>query len=57
MSFDGPPPVHGDRNALTRDELDTLENRVLPTARSWLRDYPALAHHAKKTLAYWGEQV
>ncbi|MEO9633085.1 MAG: hypothetical protein ABJG14_21915 [Sulfitobacter sp.] len=53
MSYE-PPRAFGDRSSLTFDQLDLLENKVLPTARRWLR-IPSLADHAKQTLAYWGE--
>ena len=49
-----PPPAMGDRNQLSPDELHILEMRVLPTARRWL-SMPGLEHHARQTLAYWGE--
>lgn len=48
-----PKPI-GDRNALSHDELVTLETRVLPTARRWLGIY-GLDLHAMQTLDYWGE--
>lgn len=57
MSFDGPPPAQGNRASLSMDEMDLLENTILPTARRWVRDYPALAEHAKQTLAYWVDQA
>lgn len=44
----------GERGNLSRDELYTLEARVLPTARRWL-GIPGLREHAEKTLAHWGE--
>lgn len=47
----------GDRGSLTGAELQILDERVLPTARRWIREYPALAHHAAQTLAYWGEPL
>lgn len=46
-----------DRNGLSRDQRDVLEMQVLPAARRWLRTHPGLAHHAAKTLAYWGEPI
>lgn len=55
MSFDGFQPQNGNRNALSRDELYLLEDKVLPTARRWVRDIPGLAAHGRQTLAYWGE--
>ena len=48
---------HANRNNLSRDERDVLEMRVLPDAKRWLREYPGLAHHAAKTLAFWGEPI
>lgn len=47
----------GDRGSLTGTELQILDERVLPTARRWLREYPQLAHHAVSTLLYWGEPL
>lgn len=44
----------GERGNLSRDELYTLETRVLPTARRWL-GIPGLREHAEKTMAHWGE--
>lgn len=43
----------GDRTKLTPDELDLLEDNILPTARRWLQ-IPGLAEAGQKTLAYWG---
>ena len=47
----------GDRRALTSMELKTLDEKVIPTARRWLRECPQLAHHAVSTLAHWGEPL
>lgn len=47
----------GDRRALTSMELIALDERVLPTARRWLREFPQLAQHAVNTLAHWGEPL
>lgn len=47
----------GDRGTLTGVELAALDEKVLPTARKWLREYPQLAHHAIATLAHWGEPL
>lgn len=47
----------GDRRTLTSLELIALDERVLPTARRWLREFPQLAHHAVNTLAHWGEPL
>lgn len=49
------PQQMGDRSRLTRDQEFILEEKVLPTARRWLR-IPTLPAHGKKTLAYWGSQ-
>lgn len=46
----------GNRAALSREQLFALQERVLPTAYRWL-NIPELASHARKTLAYWGEDV
>lgn len=51
-----PIETHGNRNTLSLDERYTLEERVLPTAKEWLR-IPALRDHGLKTLEYWGEPV
>lgn len=53
MSFNGPPPVSGDRTGLSFQELELLENSILPTARRWL-NIPGLRDHALATLNYWG---
>lgn len=47
----------GNRAELTGAELQALDERVLPTARRWLRHSPALAHHAVQTLSHWGEPL
>jgi hypothetical protein len=47
----------GDRRSLTNVELTTLDEKVLPTARRWLREYPHLAHHAVSTLSHWSEPL
>ena len=44
----------GDKTKLTPDELDFLEDKILPSARRWLSN-PGLADHGRQTLAYWGE--
>ncbi len=49
-------PMKGDRNDLSRDELDLLENKILPAARRWLF-IPELAEHGRSTLTYWGEPL
>lgn len=46
------------RAQLNSFDRDTLENRVLPTARRWVRDYPEghnLHRHGRNTLEFWGE--
>ncbi len=46
------------RSDLTPTELNVLDEKVLPTAREWVRTYPESSPmwgHAKQTLAYWGE--
>jgi hypothetical protein len=50
-------PKQGDRAELSGHELQILDEKVIPTARKWLRVYPNLAHHAAQTLAYWGEEL
>lgn len=49
-------PHRGDRRMLRADEIDMLENQILPTARRWLR-VPGLKEHGKQTLMYWGEEI
>lgn len=44
----------GDRSALSYDGRQLLEEKVLPTAKRWLRD-PALRQSGKSTLEFWGE--
>lgn len=46
--------ARGDRRALTFDERELLETKILPTARRWLK-IPGLADHGKQTLRFWGE--
>lgn len=46
----------GDRNALTFDEQQTLQDRILPTAREWLH-VPGLRQHGIQTLEFWGESI
>ena len=45
----------GDKSKLSGTELGILEDKVIPTARRWLR-IPGLAEHGRKTLDYWGEK-
>ena len=49
--------THGKREELTGKELETLETKIIPTARRWLRELPFLAEHAVKTLAFWKEDI
>jgi uncharacterized protein (DUF885 family) len=51
------PAPQGDRNKLSAHELQILDDQVLPTARRWITDFPALAQHARQTLAFWGEPI
>lgn len=46
----------GDKTALSLDELELLETKILPTARRWL-GFPELRIHGERTLAYWGEFI
>jgi hypothetical protein len=49
-------PKRGDVNALTFEERQTLENKVIPKAERWVREYLAgttLHEHGKQTLEYW----
>jgi len=55
MSFERHGQQFGDRNRLTFDQLQLLEDKISPTARRWVRDIPGLADHGRRTLAYWGE--
>jgi hypothetical protein len=51
-------PKSGDRKLLPAHERETLEAKVLPKARQWVREYPEhspLWVHGKHTLEYWGE--
>lgn len=47
----------GDRSSLTALELATLDEKVIPTARRWLREYPPFAQHAISTLNHWREPL
>ena len=47
----------GKRAELSSDELHLLDTKILPTARRWVKEIPGLADEARKTLAYWEEQV
>ena len=44
------------RHELSSSDRDTLEMKVLPTARRWLR-IPGLAHLGAATLATWGDPL
>lgn len=58
MSFDRQfQPAKGNRQSLSFDERDILENKILPTARRWAAEMPALRSSAEGTLNYWGEMV
>lgn len=35
-------------------ERQTLDDKIIPTAREWL-DIPSLRQHAVKTLDYWNQ--
>ena len=50
----GTTTKRGDRTSLSYDDRVTLETRVLPTAREWLK-IPGLQDHGRQTLEYWGE--
>ena len=54
MMLDAAHAPRGDRSTLSFDELELLENKILPTARRWL-GIPGLADKARSTLDYWGE--
>lgn len=45
------------RIGLSPHEVRVLDEKVLPTARRALRQFPGLAHHAVQTLQYWGEAL
>jgi len=49
-----PQPDEDRTMALSRDEKDLLFNEIVPTCRRWIKKYPGLADHARKTLAHWG---
>lgn len=49
-------PKCGDVNSLSREERETLETKVIPTAERWMNEYQAgttLHAQGKKTLEYW----
>lgn len=51
-------PKRGDRRMLSAHELETLDMKVLPTARRWVEEYSvgsSLWAHGKATLEHWGE--
>ena len=46
------------REGLSMDERYTLEHRVLPAAKEWVRKYPmhsSMWNHGMNTLQYWNE--
>ena len=50
-------PKRGDASALTYDERQILETKVIPTAERWMQEYQAgttLHEQGKKTLEHWG---
>lgn len=50
--------VYDKRAQLNQFDRETLETKVLPTARRWVREYPqgsVLYRHGMKTLEHWGE--
>lgn len=49
-------PKRGDRSKLNFNQLELLENQILPTAREWLDD-SSLRSHAESTLMFWGEAI
>ena len=57
MALDGPQIQFGDRHTLNAQDRTTLENKVLPTACKWVRDFPSLRAHGIQTLNYWGEPI
>ena len=46
-------PGRGNKTSLSMDERHTLETKILPTARKWLK-MPGLRSHGENTLTYWG---
>lgn len=49
-------PKRGDVKSLSREERETLETEVIPTAKRWMNKYQAgttLHEQGKKTLEYW----
>lgn len=50
--------TRGNPAKLTFDERAVLEDKILPTARKWVAEYPVgstLHGHGVETLGYWGE--
>jgi len=49
-------PKRVDVNSLSREERETLETKVIPTAERWMNEYQAgttLHEQGKKTLQNW----
>ena len=49
-------PKRGNVSSLSREERETLETKVIPTAERWMNEYQAgttLHEQGKKTLEYW----
>ena len=46
----------GDRKKLSFQDLEKLEDEIIPRARQWL-SVPALRGHGIQTLEYWGEKI
>lgn len=49
--------MNNPKDHLTHDQINTLETRILPTARRWLRTHPNMDSHAIKTLQFWNEPL
>jgi|AntRauTorckE5430_2_1112549.scaffolds.fasta_scaffold26343_2 hypothetical protein len=52
------PQQGADRSKLTIGEIATLQEKIIPTARGWVRENPpgsTLHDHGAKTLQYRGE--
>ena len=48
------PDLRRKKSDLSRDELELLAMKVIPTARRWLQ-VPGLADSGRQTLEYWNE--
>ena len=46
-----------DRDGLSAAQKAVLDEKIIPTARRWLRTHPALSQHAISTLEHWGEPL